>query len=734
MWHPPSRYHSLNAWRPLAALGLLAVLLLTMPRTSNAIQLHWAGGMTNLSFSQDTRAVLVVEADSAETILPAQWRLLWIADSSGIQLVVPDSLEACLTDTAEVASFSLPATPDDSAAHRATARFCAENTPAARAHYIFDLVGGSQGRFRVVALDPSDSNRVISSNDVTFNGGIGGDYEPIVLSASSVHQSLQLSVSVVGTGLNSASSLNIAALNGSWILPLTITARSDSAMTGVASVAALLPACQATVCSAEGHASAASLAADPAIEPEIPEGGGCSAQYFEELLLSPPSPLGYEVQPKDFSFTYGYVDSTTNRYALHLFYIRHNYWYYQPPESSQKWHPELDEKNLGHTWTSDFVSWHGPATGDKTDTTGIKVRFGKFDSLHVWAPTIVRPPGPTFYLFYTGVGTDGGKQHQRIGVATSNDLNIWTQRDAPVLTAPDILWVKKNPTTYGGSQQLRDPYVMEYPVGSGHWIMYFVAVDSLTGSAEDMAVGAATSTDLINWSPLPTPFVSTERSTFQGHTHIVESPHVFAHNGQWWMPYTVGQNEVFFETSPSTDPTDTDPAHWTNPVWLRGVSQGQPAEMQYWHATEHLGSGATEWLAAFDDNAISIDIKGVFQTDSAGVDSLKLTCPNEPPPASVGDPLGVPSQLRLVVLRPHPGAPDVNLRMELPWPAPVRLAVYDVAGRRLTTLVNGAMPAGARDVRWNGTNDTGSRVASGVYFIRLSCARGARVSKVIMLR
>lgn len=64
-------------------------------------------------------------------------------------------------------------------------------------------------------------------------------------------------------------------------------------------------------------------------------------------------------------------------------------------------------------------------------------------------------------------------------MATSTDLNSWTQLDTPVLTAPQIPWVKKNPITYGGSQQLRDPYVMEYPIGSGHWIMYFVAVDLL---------------------------------------------------------------------------------------------------------------------------------------------------------------------------------------------------------------------------------------------------------------
>lgn len=274
-----------------------------------------------------------------------------------------------------------------------------------------DLPAGGHGKLKVVALDPADpdSSTVISSNDVTYNGGVEGDYAPVVLSASSVHQSLQLSVSVVGANLSSASSLEISAPNGSWTLPLSITAQNDSAITGVALVAALLPACEASVGLASLSSNGAPIAADPDIQPELPESGGCFSAYTEELLLSPPSPLGYEVQPKDFSFTPGFVDPVTSRYALHLFYIRHNYWYYQPPNNQSQWQPDLDERNLGHAWTSDFVSWHGPAPGDKTDTTAIVARANKFDALHVWAPTIVHPPGPTFYMFYTGVGTDGGK-------------------------------------------------------------------------------------------------------------------------------------------------------------------------------------------------------------------------------------------------------------------------------------------------------------------------------------
>lgn len=103
---------------------LLAFILALIPHTSRAIQLHWSSGATALSFTSATRCTLVVQADSAETHLPQQWRILWVADSSSVQLVAMDSLEACLLDEAQVSRIEGAATAADSAAHEITARFC----------------------------------------------------------------------------------------------------------------------------------------------------------------------------------------------------------------------------------------------------------------------------------------------------------------------------------------------------------------------------------------------------------------------------------------------------------------------------------------------------------------------------------------------------------------------------------------------------------------------------------
>lgn len=388
---------------------------------------------------------------------------------------------------------------------------------------------------------------------------------------------------------------------------------------------------------------------------------------------------------------------------------------------------DLNEKNIGHTWTTDFTAWYP----NPTDTTALTVRSGKFDELHVWAPTIVQR-GPTFHMFYAGVRSEGGRQNQRIGVATSSDLNTWTQEDAPVLTVADVPWAKKDPSgaPFGGSQQLRDPFVMADPVSPGNWLMYFIAEDSLR--APMMAVGVARSSDLRTWTVVPDPFASTEDTTDFGVPENIESPHVFQRNGQWWMPYTVNGEEVFFETTMSADPTVVDPAAWSNPVRLRNVTQGHPAQLQYWHSTEHLRiTPAAEYLAAWNDNASSIEIGGLFATDSVGVDSFRLYCPAI---AGVSENADSRGDALLSISRLRWGSPDVGVRLELPSRMAVRLAVYDIAGRRLTTLLDGELPAGVSELSWRGNGETGAQLASGVYFIRLTCAAGVTASKVVLLR
>jgi len=64
----------------------------------------------------------------------------------------------------------------------------------------------------------------------------------------------------------------------------------------------------------------------------------------------------------------------------------------------------------------------------------------------------------------------------------------------------------------------------------------------------------------------------------------------------------------------------------------------------------------------------------------------------------------------------------------------VRLAVYDLQGRRVRTLASHAMAAGRHVLGWDGRDAGGVRSASGVYFVRLEAAGRVEQKKVTLLR
>ena len=82
---------------------------------------------------------------------------------------------------------------------------------------------------------------------------------------------------------------------------------------------------------------------------------------------------------------------------------------------------------------------------------------------------------------------------------------------------------------------------------------------------------------------------------------------------------------------------------------------------------------------------------------------------------------GSPIRYRTELLppKPNPFNPRVEIAFTLEKPGRVKIRVYDVRGRVVTTLVDESRPAGPNNVIWEGTDDRGSRVASGVYFVRL---------------
>jgi hypothetical protein len=83
---------------------------------------------------------------------------------------------------------------------------------------------------------------------------------------------------------------------------------------------------------------------------------------------------------------------------------------------------------------------------------------------------------------------------------------------------------------------------------------------------------------------------------------------------------------------------------------------------------------------------------------------------------------------------PNPFNPTTVIKFSIASDQPVRLVVYDVAGRRVRTLVDERRRANIYSVSWDGRNDQGQRVASGVYFYRLTAGKFTKTRKMMLLK
>jgi hypothetical protein len=94
----------------------------------------------------------------------------------------------------------------------------------------------------------------------------------------------------------------------------------------------------------------------------------------------------------------------------------------------------------------------------------------------------------------------------------------------------------------------------------------------------------------------------------------------------------------------------------------------------------------------------------------------------------------VPSRFALAQNAPNPvSGRSTTIRYALPRPGRVELAVYGVRGERIRTLVSEFQAAGHRSVVWNGRDDAGRRVPSGVYFYRLDAGSDRATRKIVIL-
>ncbi|MDZ4182157.1 MAG: FlgD immunoglobulin-like domain containing protein [Candidatus Cloacimonadaceae bacterium] len=104
------------------------------------------------------------------------------------------------------------------------------------------------------------------------------------------------------------------------------------------------------------------------------------------------------------------------------------------------------------------------------------------------------------------------------------------------------------------------------------------------------------------------------------------------------------------------------------------------------------------------------------------------------PAVSNEDP-GIPPVANLLLQNyPNPFNPETTISYDMPASGKVSLSVYNVKGQLVKTLVNETRPFGRNSVVWNGTDNAGNSVSSGIYFYQLSTNGKSEMKKMMLMK
>lgn len=151
--------------------------------------------------------------------------------------------------------------------------------------------------------------------------------------------------------------------------------------------------------------------------------------------------------------------------------------------------------SVGHALSPDLADW--TVVPDAITPAGGPA----FDDVSTWTGSVVRGRDGTWCMFYTGVGSRERARKQRVGLATSADLQHWSRHPGSPVLESDPRWYEQLADALPG-EAWRDPWVFTDPGGDG-WHMLLTA-RACDGPADQRGViGHARSLDLIRWQAWP---------------------------------------------------------------------------------------------------------------------------------------------------------------------------------------------------------------------------------------
>ena len=167
-----------------------------------------------------------------------------------------------------------------------------------------------------------------------------------------------------------------------------------------------------------------------------------------------------------------------------------------------------------------------------------------------------------------------------------------------------------------------------------------------------------------------------------------------------------------------------------------------PLVLTAWEGSEELGligfkvGNPMTWKIWKNDDNSEKDLTVKYQSQTNGkfersaMTQVKLSQMN----SGVVSSNLFPKEFALNQNYPNPFNPQTTIQYQLPKTSNVDLSIYNTVGQKIVTLADGQQSAGRYEVVWNGENDKGVRVESGLYLVRLNTGKNSYLRKIMMIK
>ncbi len=369
------------------------------------------------------------------------------------------------------------------------------------------------------------------------------------------------------------------------------------------------------------------------------------------------------------------------------------------------------------------------------DTAWVRRYNGPGDSTDVASDITIDDSGN---VYVTGYSYGMGSNHDYATIKYDpNGDTAWVRRyDGPgwdddrayAIAVDDSGYVYVTGSSYISGGAYMFATIKYYPTGDTVWVRWYCSPGEFVDTPKDIAVDYCGNVYVTGWSEVWTKLSDTDAQ----YVTIKYSP---SGDTAWMRTYDGPGGAGDYANALALDGSSN--------VYVTGGSVGSGTDWDY-VTIKYDSLGHEEWLERYSGSGTSCDegcavavgdFGNVYVTGYTNNDygTIKYVQNGTDVKGETGS-REKPSEFTLFQNHPNPFNQSTKIEFTLAKSGFVILNIYDILGRRVRTLVSEHLSSGYKSVLWDGKNDSGKDVASGIYFYQLRIGDFSQTKKLVLLK